>query len=72
MDLMKLLKAKSNHLTMAKTRTESVAGEVLSDLKLQFDNFLRDVSQLEEFRNSTGELLKFLCGLALLIGFLSS
>ena len=52
MDLMKLLKAKSNHLTMAKTRTESVAGEVLSDLKLQFDNFLRDVSQLEEFRNS--------------------
>jgi len=52
MDLMKLLKAKSSHLNMAQTRGESFANEILSDLKLQFDNFLRDVSKLEEFRDN--------------------
>lgn len=52
MDLMKLLKAKSSHLKMAKPQGEAFAQELLSDLKLQFDNFLRDVSKLEEFRNN--------------------
>lgn len=52
MDLMKLLKAKSNHLNMARTQEESLAAQILADLKIQLDTFFRDVSKLDEFKHS--------------------
>jgi hypothetical protein len=51
MDLMKLLKAKTEHLLAKAPKDEFQACEkILSNTKLQFDAFLKDVSKLEEFR----------------------
>lgn len=52
MDLMKLLKAKSNHLKSAVAQKDTLADKILTDLDLQFDTFLRDVSKLDEFKQS--------------------
>jgi hypothetical protein len=51
MDLMKLLKAKTEQLLSTQRPNASMlTEEILKDLKSQFDLFLKDVSHLEEFR----------------------
>jgi hypothetical protein len=51
MDLMKLLKAKTEHLLANAPKNEFLICEkVLSNTKLQFDAFLKDVSKLDEFK----------------------
>lgn len=52
MDLMKLLKAKSDHLLSQQSRSDTIAANMITDLKIQFETFLRDISQLDEFRQS--------------------
>jgi hypothetical protein len=52
MDLMKLLKSKSDHLFARSIPTGNPAEEIFADLKTRFDSFLKDVSQLEEFKSS--------------------
>ncbi|MEN9810700.1 MAG: hypothetical protein RLZZ488_2267 [Pseudomonadota bacterium] len=50
MDLMKLLKAKTEHLLARHPKNEySYCEKILADLKLQFDAFLRDIAKLDEF-----------------------
>lgn len=50
MDLMRLLKAKNEHLLAGKSVGDGVAARIISDLKIQFETFLKDVAQLDEFR----------------------
>lgn len=51
MDLMKLLKAKTEHLLAKNPKNDfSACEKILADLKIQFDAFLKDVARLEEFR----------------------
>ena len=52
MDLMKLLRAKSDHLLMQRLDEGAFAEKIISDLKLQFDAFLKDVANLDEFKRS--------------------
>ncbi|MEY4063979.1 MAG: hypothetical protein RIR26_187 [Pseudomonadota bacterium] len=66
MDLMKLLKSKSDHLVARASSAENAAEKIFADLKIQLDSFLKDVSKLDEFKKNnpldgikclTGELL---------------
>lgn len=51
MDLMKLLKAKTEHLLTKSPQNEySYCEKIISDLKVQFDAFLKDVAKLDEFK----------------------
>ncbi len=51
MDLMKLLKAKTEHLLTKGPQNEySYCEKIISDLKVQFDAFLKDVAKLDEFK----------------------
>ncbi|MEN9827090.1 MAG: hypothetical protein RI953_2835 [Pseudomonadota bacterium] len=51
MDLMKLLKAKTEHLLAKQASGEfSYCEKILVDLQIQFDAFFKDVSKLDEFK----------------------
>ncbi|NBX18731.1 MAG: hypothetical protein EBR09_15365 [Proteobacteria bacterium] len=51
MDLMKLLKAKTEHLLAKAPKDEyQLCEKILANTKIQFDAFLKDVSKLEEFK----------------------
>ncbi|MEN9529606.1 MAG: hypothetical protein RI932_1479 [Pseudomonadota bacterium] len=51
MDLMKLLKAKSNYLGAQKPDADAATHKIIADLKLQFEAFLRDIASLDEFKS---------------------
>ncbi|NBW82632.1 hypothetical protein EBR21_12845 [bacterium] len=52
MDLMKLLKAKTEHLLSKQPSDEfSYCEKILADLQVQFDAFFKDVSRLDEFKS---------------------
>ncbi|NBO37326.1 hypothetical protein EBU99_01950 [bacterium] len=67
MDLMKLLKAKSELLLAQKPREVSAGEKIVADLKIQFEAFLKDISKLDEFKNHNPlEGVKALAGEVLL------